>query len=451
MRTALKFALVAGLSVASLSPLTGADWPHWRGPAGTGVSAEKGLLATWPKDGPKLLWKSKEAGNGYAGMAVVGGIVYTMGAVKDDKAVKLDKKDKDYYVIKGDEFAIALDASGKKLWSTKIGPVLDWNTNQWSWGPNAMPTVDGDHVYCLGSKGDLLCCKKADGAKVWSKNLPKDLGGLLVDTSGGFPKLGWGYSSSPVVDGDRLILTPGGPQGLFAALDKKNGNLLWRSKAVTDKALYVTPTVATIGGVKQYITMTQLGLTSVSAETGELLWQWKSEDELPDVLCPSPIVEGNLVYASYGLVGAGSGCVGLKIDVKGKKFTATVPYNSNSVLGNRQGGVVLIDKHLFGYNEDRGLVCQDLETGKSVWPRATQAIKVGSIVAGDGKLFVLAEDGKVAMIEASPKKYNLLGKFELPEKAKKVKPSAKVWTHPSLSDGKLYLRDQELVFCYEVK
>jgi outer membrane protein assembly factor BamB len=366
-------------------------------------------------------------------MAVVGGVVYTMGAIGDD------------------EFVIAIDAKGEKLWSQKIGPVHDFKGNQWSRGPNATPTVDGENVYCMGSKGDLLCCKKDGGKKVWSKSLPNDLGGDLVSTGGGFPKYGWGYSTSPVVDGDKLVLTPGGAKGLFAALNKKTGATLWRSKDVTDLALYVTPTVATIGGVKQYITMTQPGLTSVSAETGELLWRWEAETPLPDVLCPSPIVKGDLVYATYSGDGGG-GSVLLKIEAKNKKFSPTAVHTER-IIANRQGGVVLVGDHLYGYHEDRGLVCQEFAKGKLVWQgKARTAIKVGSIVAGDGKLFALAEDGNVAMIEASPKAYKLLGSsFALPEKAKKVKPSAKVWTHPSLSDGKLYLRDQELVFCYEVK
>ncbi len=433
MRTAVKFLLVASLSVAAFAPLLGADWPHWRGPAGTGVSAEKGLLATWPAGGPKLLWKSKVAGDGFAGMAIVGGTVYTMGAVGND------------------EFAIAIDSTGKKLWSTKIGPVHDFKGNQWSRGPNATPTVDGELIYFMGSKGDLLCCKKVGGTKVWSKNLPKDFRGELVSTGGGDPKFGWGYSASPVVDGDQLVLTPGGAQGLFAALDKKTGKTLWRSKAATDLALYVTPTVATIGGVKQYITMTQPGLTAVSADKGEVLWTWRPDDPLPDVLCPSPIVKGDLVYATYSGDG-GSGHAILEIKGAGKKFTSTVVSAEKKAIGNAQGGVVLIDKHVYGYHEARGCMCQDLVTGKVVWGRTgKQDVKVGSIVAADGKLYVLGEEGTVAMIEASPKKYNLLGTFELPVRAKVRKPSGKVWSHPSLSDGKLYLRDQELVFCYEIK
>ena len=434
MRTAVKFLLVASLSVAAFAPLLGADWPHWRGPAGSGVSAEKGLLAIWPAGGPKLLWTSKDAGDGFAGMAIVGGTIYTMGAVGND------------------EFAIAIDSKGKKLWSTKIGPVHDFKGNEWSRGPNATPTVDGDMIYCMGSKGDLLCCKKAGGAKVWSKNLPKDFGGELVSTGGGDPKFGWGYSASPVVDGDQLVLTPGGAQGLFAALDKKTGQTLWRSKAVTDLALYVTPTVATIGGVKQYITMTRPGVTSVSADKGEVLWTWKPDDELPDVLCPSPIVKGDLVYATYCGADGDSGFALLKIKGAGKKFVASEVRAEKKAIGNAQGGVVLLDKHVYGYHhKDKGCMCQEFATGKLTWPRSKQDIKVGSIVAADGKLFVLGEEGTVAMIEASPKKYNLLGTFELPVRAKKRKPSGKVWSHPSLSDGKLYLRDQELIFCYEVK
>ena len=435
MRTALKFLLAASLSVAALAPLLAADWPNWRGPARSGVSAETGLLAKWPEAGPKLLWTSKDAGDGFAGMAIVGGNIYTMGAVGDD------------------EFAIALDSKGKQLWSTKIGPVHDWNGNTWVRGPNATPTVDGELIYCMGSKGDLLCCKKSNGEKVWSKNLPKDFGGELVSSGGGDPKFGWGYSASPIVDGDQLVLTPGGPQGLFAALDKKTGATLWRSKDVKDLALYVTPTVATIGGVKQYITMTRPGVISVSADKGEVLWTWKPDDELPDVLCPSPIVKGDLVYASYSGDG-GSGFALLKVKGAGKKFTASVafPDSDNKAIGNAQGGVVLIDEHVYGYHETRGCVCQEFATGKVVWGRkGKQDVMVGSIVAADGKLFVLGEEGTVAMIEASPKKYNLLGKFELPVRAKVRKPSGKVWSHPSLSDGKLYLRDQELVFCYEVK
>jgi outer membrane protein assembly factor BamB len=430
MRTALKFVLAACLSAAALSPLPGADWPRWNGPAGTGVSAEKGLLATWPKDGPKLVWSSKVAGNGFAGLAVVGGNVYTMGA------------------FDGEEFAIALDSQGKKLWSTKIGPVHDWKGNQWSRGPNATPTVDGDLVYCLSSKGDLLCCEKTNGAKVWSKNLPKDYSAQIVQGAGGVLNFGWGFSWSPIVDGDQLVLTPGGPKGLFAALDKKTGKTIWQSKGITYQALYSTPTIATIGGVKQYITITQHGVSAVSADKGDLLWDWKRGDEYPDVICTSPIVVGNLVYVS---VGENGGYTTLKIAGSGGKFSATEAH-SGKAIANRQGGVVLVGKYLYGYHEDRAWMCQNFATGKIEWgQKGRQSVKVGSVLAADGKLYILSEAGIVAMLEASPKGYKELGKFDLPTRAEKAKPSAKVWTHPSLSDGKLYLRDQELVFCYEVK
>ena len=430
MRTALKFVLAACLSFTLLSPLPGADWPCWRGPAGTGVSAEKGLLATWPKDGPKLVWTSKEAGNGFAGLAVVGGNVYTMGAI--------DK----------DEFAIALDSRGKKLWSTKIGPVHDWAANQWSRGPNSTPTVDGELVYCLSSKGDLLCCNKADGAKVWSKNLPTEYSAEVNPVGGGIEKFGWGYSWSPIVDGDQLVLTPGGPKGLIAALDKKTGATLWQSKAVTDQATYSTATIATIGGVKQYVAMTQHGVAAVSAGKGDLLWEWKRGDEYPDVVCPSPVVRDGLVYVTAG---NGGGYTTLKIEGTGGKFTV-IEANAGKAIANRQGGVVLVGKYLYGHHEDRSWMCQDFATGKIVaGKKVRQGLKAGGVLAADGKLYILDEQGNAGMLEASPAGYKQLGMFVLPVQAKKAKPSGKVWTHPSLSDGKLYLRDQELVFCYEVK
>src|SRR5262245_11047095 len=216
MRTCLTLLLCATLAA-------GADWPAWRGPDRTGVSAETGLLKTWPEGAPKLLWQSDKAGLGYAGMAVVGGTVYTMGL-----------RDKDGYLI-------ALDDKGQEKWATKIGPSYDWKANQWSLGPNATPTVDGDRIYALSSRGTLLCTDR-NGKEVWRLDLVKDLEGQVNPIAGGYEEgkeiLGWGYCWSPFVDSDKLVVTPGGPKGLFAALDKKTGTPLWRSAAVTDQATY---------------------------------------------------------------------------------------------------------------------------------------------------------------------------------------------------------------------
>src|SRR5262245_58809728 len=286
--------------LACSAPLPGADWPAWRGPDRTGASKETGLLKAWPKAGPKLLWTFAKAGNGYAGPAVVGGVVYAMGARGDD------------------EYALAVDAKGKELWATKIGKVFDFKRNAWSRGPNATPTVDGDLVFALGSQGQLLCVNKTTGKQVWTKDLPKELKGQVNDVGGGEPDIGWGYCWSPLVDGDKLICTPGGPNGLFAALDKKTGKVLWRSKGVTAQATYSSPILSEAGGVRHYVYVTQEGVVGVSAKDGSLLWQYERDDPFPNVVCPTPIIQGNFVYVS---VGYHAGAELLEVTAAGGKFT----------------------------------------------------------------------------------------------------------------------------------
>jgi outer membrane protein assembly factor BamB len=428
------------LAAAILPPLAAADWPAYRGPDRTGVSTETGLLKAWPKEGPKLLWQSDKAGQGYAGVAVVGGTAYTMGARGKD------------------EHLIALDDKGGEKWATKIGPSYDWNGNSWSFGPSATPTVDGDLVFALSSRGMLLCAG-TDGKERWKLDLVKEMEGQVNPIAGGYEEgkdvLGWGYTWSPLVDGDKLVLLPGGPKGLFAAVDKKTGKPLWRSAAAKDQATYASPVAATIGGTRQYITQVQAGLVAVDAATGNLLWRHARPNEYDDVVCPTPIVKGDLVYYTVG-TGGGSGEV---VEVKGAggKFGAGSVW-SNKLLNNYHSGVILAGDYLYGFHDTRNWVCQEFATGAVAWPkgRQRQPIKVGSMVLADGRFYVLedtgpTDKGKVAMFAASPKALTVAGQFELPAASKQRKSRAGVWTHPSLSDGKLYVRDQELIFCYQVK
>jgi outer membrane protein assembly factor BamB len=410
--------------------LLAADWPQWRGPGRDGISPEKGLLKAWPKAGPKLLWTFDKAGNGYGSFAVVGGTLYTMGARGDD------------------EYVLAVDDKGKEKWATKIGPVFDFKGNDWSRGPNAAPSVDGDLVFGLGSQGVLLCVNKNGGAEVWRKDLPKELAAEVNPVGGGPEKMGWGYSWSPLVDGDKLIIVPGGPKGLFAALDKKTGKVLWRSKDVTEQATYSSPVVAEVGGVRQYVTVVQDGVVGVSAKDGARLWKYKPEEAYADVVCATPVVRGELVYVT---VGYGGGSVLLKLTAAGGKVTADKVY-AEEKIGNRQGGVVLLGKNVYGYHDDREWVCQDFAKGGVVWAnRARTALKASAVIAAEDRLYALDEKGTVGLLEASPPGYKELGRFKLPQEPKKRKPRGGIWTHPALSDGKLYLRDQELIFCYLVK
>jgi outer membrane protein assembly factor BamB len=431
MRTFSKLALAMAIVALSTLQLYGDDWPQWRGPERTGISREKGLLKTWPKGGPKLLWTFDKAGNGYATFAVVGGMVYTMGARGDD------------------EYVFALDAQGKEKWATKIGPVFDFKSNSWSRGPNSCSSVDGDLVFALGSQGHFVCVKKGTGELVWKKDLPKDMAAEVNPVGGGPAKMGWGYSWSPLVDGDKLILTPGGPKGLFAALDKKTGAEIWRSKDVPDPATYASPIKATLGGVDQYVTIVQNGSVGVSAANGELLWRYKTAQDYPDVVCPTPIWKGDIIYTP---VGYGGGCDALKVTSPDKKKFTVKPAWSEQQIGSRNGGVVLLDGYTYGFNENVLWMCQDFATGTEKWiaPRR-MALKLGGAIAADGLLYTVDETGIVAAIEANPTAYKEAGRFTVPQASKIRKPNGKAWTHPVVSDGKLYVRDQEYIFCYQVK
>ena len=286
--------------------LSAADWPQWRGPDRDARSKETGLLKKWPKNGPELVWTFDKAGSGYGGPAVVGGKLYVMGARGDT------------------EHLFALDNKGRELWSVRIGPLYDFKGNNWSRGPNATPTVDGERLFALGSQGELICVNTS-GKEQWRKSMPKDLGGQ-VSTVGGGPKgMGWGFSWSPLVDGEQLICVPGGPQGLLAALNKKTGEVIWRSKEVKDPATYSSPLLATLGGVKQYIQQTNAGLVGVEAKTGNRLWYFKRKRPWGDVVCPTPIRQGNLIYATATING---GCSLIRVKSDGKKFQAEEVYSA---------------------------------------------------------------------------------------------------------------------------
>jgi outer membrane protein assembly factor BamB len=390
------------------------EWPQWRGRNRDDISKETGLLRTWPKAGPKLLWTFTDAGIGYSGPAVVGDRLYTMGG--DGKKT----------------FVYCLDlGSQEKVWSTEVGPFY---TNGNGDGPRSTPTVDGPCLYALSGQGDLVCVETATGKVVWKKSLVKDLGG-------GRP--GWGYTESVLVDGDRLLCTPGGSKGAVAALNKNTGDVVWRSKGFTDGAQYASLVIATIGGTRQYVQLTNQGLTGVAADDGRLLWRYRRAHGTAAV--PTPVVRGDYVYATSGY-GAGSHLV--HVVPKGGKFEAKEVYH-NGTMVNHHGGVLLVGDCIYGYSDSKGWVCQEFMTGKALW--ASQKLGKGSVTYADGRLYCYTEgDGTACLIDASPKGWKEEGRFKIPQRSK-VKQHGLVWTHPVVANGRLYLRDQDLLFCYDVK
>ena len=388
------------------------DWPQWRGPDRTDVSKESGLLKQWPAQGPKQLWVFKNAGNGYSGPAIVGGKLFTMGT-RD-----------------GAEILLALDAdTGKELWTAKLGSILN---NGWGDGPRGTPSVDGDRVYALSGQGNLICAS-ADGGKVLWQHTMKEFGGETP---------GWGYTESVLVDGDKLVCTPGGAKGAVIALNKKTGDLLWQSKEFTDGAQYASLIPADHDGVRQYIQLTMKHVAGISAADGKLLWS--ADFPGSTAVIPTPIFHDDSVYVTAGY-GAGSKLVKI-----GPQNNASEVY-FNKVMKNHHGGVILLDGHLYGYSDGPGWICQDFKSGKEVWAEK-KALGKGAIAYADGMFYCLTEDGgTVALIEASSKGWQEHGRFKLEPQSAKRSRSGRIWTHPVIAGGRLYLRDQELLSCYDVK
>ena len=431
------FFAVAFMCVLALTACAD-DWPQFRGPQRDGISREKGLLKQWPEGGPRLLWTYSQAGVGYSGPAVVNEDVYFSGGRGDTEyVIALDIKN-------------VTDKTVKEAWSTKIGPLFQWEGNNWNRGPNATPTVSGDSLYALGGQGELVCVEVKTGKEKWRKNLPRDQGGEVNPIGGGAMEptpLGWGYAGAPLVDGDHLICVPGGKKGLLAALDKATGDVVWQSKEVTDQASYSSPIAAEVGGVKQYIQVTNKGIVGVAAHDGKLLWSYHRDMPYDDVVIATPVFHDNLVFATVGFA---QGCDLIKL-IPGKGTIQVEKVFSNKSVENRDGGVVLVAGHLYGHSENKGWFCQEFKTGKIVWSERDKLGR-GSITYADGNLYCCAEKGGVvALVEATPKGWNERSRFKLPRASTMRRPSGGLWTHPVIANGKLFIRDQEMLFCFDLK
>jgi outer membrane protein assembly factor BamB len=398
-------------SILSLSAAEG-DWPQWRGPNRDGISTESGLLKQWPADGPPLAWKAAGLGEGYSSVSVAGGRIFTMGEGPNASYVRAFES-----------------TQGKPLWSTEVGRPGGGGGYP---GPRCTPTVDGELVFALGQHGDLVCVEAGTGKLRWRKNLVKDFNGRVMSD--------WGYSESPLVDGDKLICTPGGSKGTLLALDKKTGALIWRGKDLTDAAAYSSVITATSYGQRHYIQLTGEHVAGFATQDGSLLW--KAQRRGSTAVISTPIYFDNHVYvtSAYGV-----GCNLFKLAAQGDKLSATQVYK-DPAMANHHGGVIRIGGHVYGYSDGKGWVCQQLLSGKLAW--SDKRAEKGALVYADGHFYLRSEGtkGTVTLIEASPQGYIEKGHFDQPNRSK-----ANSWAHPVIAGGKLYLRDQDTLLCYDVK
>ena len=400
------------------------DWPQWQGPDRNAISKEHGLLKEWPKDGPPLVWKIKGLGGGDGAPAIAAGQIFGMGNRGDDEVI----------------WALS-ETEGKTVWSTRLGPAFKQQMPQGKEGPGCTPTVDGELLYVEGLGGDLACLRAKDGKIIWQRSLQRDFGGSVPT---------WSYRESPLIDGEKLICTPGGEGATLVALDKITGKTIWKSQVPGNpKAAYASVIAIDFGGQREYVQFTERALVGVAASDGKFLWRYDRTANSHGINCSTPIYHDGLLF-SASAYGAGGGLVKLSKDPNGGVKAEEV--YSTRKMQNHHGGMILLDGCLYGANggnEGGALVCLDFKTGNVLWDEREDAehrAPKGSVALADGRLYYRTEKGTMLLVEPSPKQYVERGRFEQPDRSKQP-----AWAHPVIANGKLYLRDQDLLLCYDVK
>ncbi|HSW01126.1 MAG TPA: PQQ-binding-like beta-propeller repeat protein [Sedimentisphaerales bacterium] len=438
--------VVAGGSLA-------ADWPQWRGANRDGKSAETGLLKQWGESGPPLAWRIDKLGGGDAGPAIAAGRIFLM-SNRGEKEVVLALSEKD----------------GSEIWVTPLGPAFAQRASQSKEGPGCTPTVDGERLYVEGLAGNVACLQVSDGKILWQRSLTEDFAGRVPM---------WSYRESPLIDGDKVIITPGGTDAILVALNKLTGETIWKASlpdspagdsATPDNsgggrggargpggrggpgggagAAYASPIAIDFEGQRQYVQLTARTLIGVAASDGKFLWRYDRPANRMGINCATPLYHEGMVFASSAY-GAGCGLVKLSKNADGSVKAEEV--YATTEMQNHHGGMVLLDGCLYGAsggNEGGALVCLDFKTGKILWDqRATAGRRAkGSLTLADGMLYYRMEDGVVCLIEPNPQQYTERGRFQQPDRTR-----VPAWAHPVVANGRLYIRDQDLLFCYDVK
>jgi outer membrane protein assembly factor BamB len=385
---------------------TAADWPQWRGLSRDGISQETGLLQSWPQGGPKLVWKAQGLGEGYSSFAVAGNRLYTQGQQGNQ------------------EFVLALDvATGKQLWKTPTGRRGD---NDKGNGPRGTPTVDANRVYAIAADGAMVCLDAATGKIVWSTDFARNFGGRN-------PR--WLYSESPLIEGDNVVVVPGGSGAAIVALNKNTGAVVWKSQS--DEPGYSSLVPFDAGGVRGLTVLTARGAVGVNAKNGELLWRYERVgNRVANVA--TPIVSQGHVFVSTDY---GTGCALLKLTADGGSVKAGEVY-FNRDMRNHYTTSVLLGETLYGFSSDI-LTAMDFKTGAVRWRH--RSVGKGNCIAADGRLYCMGEQGTAGLIEPSPAAYKEVSRFSIPA------GGFPTWTPPVVANGRLYLREQDNLYSFDIK
>jgi len=425
-----------GIAFAAERRATEFEWPSWRGPGRDGKSSETGLLTRWPDDGPTLLFSARGCGSGFSSVAIVDGRIYTAGNREPNGG-----RDRQLCVV-----ALS-QTDGTELWVTPVAPEYEHDRGD---GPRSTPAVSGGLVFIETPQGDVVCLRASDGREVWRRNLKRDFGGKMMS--------GWGYSESPLVDGEKLICTPGGNQAVMVALNKQTGDEIWRCEIPNPSALgprgregagYASPVISEACGVPQYVQQVGKGLIGVDAKTGKFLWSYNNAAGRTANI-PDAVTSGDYVFGSSGYDPGGSGLVKLTKTASGIE-AKQVYFLPETVFRNHHGGMVLVGDYLYGgHGQNQGFpTCIEFKTGKLMWERErppTGANGSAAVIYADGHLYFRYQSAMMVLIKADPQKYEVVSKFKIPQDEK-----ANSWSHPVICDGKLYLREQDELLVYNLK
>lgn len=407
-RLAILAMTVSAVAIAHGQSVSTTDWPQWRGPERTGLSKESGLLRQWPSAGPPLGWTANGLGAGYGSISIKTDRIFVQGLKGKDSVVSALNR-----------------ADGKTVWSKVLGPG---GGNEQGPGPRGTPTVDDDRLYVLTENGDLACLKAADGATAWQRNILKDFGGRNIS---------WLISESPLIDGNNVIVTPGGRGAGVVALNKMSGATVWTSKELSDAAGYASPVIADISGVRTIMTLTSAAGVGVRASDGKLMWRYpRVANGTANVTTPV-FFENKVFYTSnYDTGGALLG-----LSMQGGEVKAQEVYFTRE-MQNHHGGVLLVNGYLYGFSNSI-LTCLEFATGKVAWRH--RSVGKGSLTFANGDLYLLGEDNVVGLAEANSTEYRERGRFRIADQGW---PS---WAHPVVSGGRLYVRNQNTLTAYDIR
>lgn len=440
----MRSAMVLVLSAAAAAHAD--DWPQWFGPERDGVWREKGVMHSFPKNGPTQLWKTP-INPGYSGPAVARERVF----VTDRVAAKIEGNPAKAGTSKGTERVLCLDAkTGKEVWVHEYD--CEYKRISYPFGPRTTPTIVGDLVYNLGTMGDLRCLEFATGKLVWQVNFAKDLKA---------PVPIWGWSSPPLVDGDKIICLVGGEKQAVMAFDRKTGKPLW-NMLTTDEIGYAPPVIFTAGGKRQLIIWHSESVNSLNPDTGEKYWGERYPRDVrpnrPAAPISTPRLAGDVLYVSSFYHGP----FALKLDAKEPKATVlwrgkTDDFSKVEGLRSLMSTPAIKDGHIYGICRNGEMRCTELATGKDLWESLDHqdgkknTFGTAFLTPHEDKFFVFTDSGNLIVADLTPQGYKELARSRIIEPTQANSGRDVVWSHPAFANQCIFVRNDREIVCVSLK